>query len=400
MEISLPGLTDRERQPPPSSSGPSRLFGRVVAWCEAMVGRVRRESRAGHPLLIRTTAHLTVVILALTAIGLSDLTIPAPQIAAGGSRDDETLSSASFAVEDANPSPNPVVTNGQPSRSDSSDTIARQPVLHTTFPDRPRAEVITYTVREGDNISTVAYQHGLLPQTIVWSNSEAIQDAPWLIRPGLQLFILPVDGVYHTVSAGETVGSIAAEYDVEPSALYNQWNDLDVGDSVYEGQLLVVPQGTGWKITWNPPEPEPTQRYAYSVSSASGVAAPSARNYFILPTGSPRVSGWYFRDRRNPGHIGLDYGCRLGDPLYAADSGVVTISGWSGGYGILVEIDHRNGYVTRYAHLSTLHVGAGQAVGQGDLIGLCGSTGWSTGPHLHFEIRRHGVPQDPLRYQP
>ena len=400
MEISLPGSTDRERQSPPSSSGPSRLFGHVVAWCETMVGRVRGESGTGHPLLIRTTAHLTVVVLALTAIGLSDLTIPAPQIAAGGSGDGDTLSVASLTAEDPTPSPNPVATNSQPSRSNTSDTIARQPVLHTTFPDRPRAEVITYTVREGDNISTIAYQHGLSPQTIVWSNSEAIQDAPWLIRPGLQLFILPVDGVYHTVSAGETVGSIAAEYDVEPSALYNQWNDVVEGDSLYEGQLLVVPQGTGWEITWTPPEPEPTQTYAYRVSSASGVAAPAARNYFILPTGSRRVSGWYFRDRRNPGHIGLDYACRLGDPLYAADSGVVTISGWSGGYGILVEIDHRNGYVTRYAHLSRLHVSAGQAVSQGAVIGLCGSTGWSTGPHLHFEIRRHGVPQDPLRYQP
>ena len=353
-----------------------------------------------HPILIRTTAHLTVVILALTAIGLSDVSIPAPQIAAGGVSDGGNVLSSGVAVERATPEPNPVPTNRQLVRSVGADTIARQPILHTVFPDRPRAEVITYTVKEGDNLSTIAYQHGLSAETIVWSNREAIQDAPWLIQPGLQLFILPVDGVYHTVSAGETIGGIADEYEVEPSVLYNQWNDLELGDTLFEGQLLVVPGGIGWKVTWTPPEPEPTQAGDSFRHSASAVSAPAARNYFILPTGSTRVSGWYFRDRRNPGHIGLDYACRLGDPLYAADSGVVTIAGWHGGYGILVEIDHRNGYVTRYAHLSQLLVRGGQAVAQGNVIGYCGSTGWSTGPHLHFEVRRHGVPQDPLAYQP
>jgi murein DD-endopeptidase MepM/ murein hydrolase activator NlpD len=99
-------------------------------------------------------------------------------------------------------------------------------------------------------------------------------------------------------------------------------------------------------------------------------------------------------------HIGLDYKCNRGDPLYAADSGVVTIAGWNGGYGILVEISHGNGFTTRYGHFSQLTVGAGQAVYQGDLLGYCGSTGWSTGPHLHFEVRKNGVPQDPMAYQP
>lgn len=399
MDKSLPGFTDRERHPP-SSSSPLCAVSRAVAWCGTAFWRARAGLCDRRPLLIRTTAHLTVVILALTAIGLSDLTIPTPQIAAGGSSNGAIVSSVNVGSEDLTPSPTPVAMNSQPARSTSGDTITRQAVLHTAFPDRPRAEVITYTVKEGDNLSTIAYQHGLSPETIVWSNSEAIQDAPWLIRPGLQLFILPVDGVYHTVSAGETVGEIATEYDVDPSALYNQWNDLEVGDSLYEGQLLVVPQGVGWKITWTPPEPEPTQGgYSYRYS-ASSVAAPSANNWFILPTGSTRVSGWYFRDRRNPGHIGLDYTCRLGDPLYAADSGAVTIAGWHGGYGILVEVDHGNGYITRYAHLSQLLVRGGQAVQQGAVIGYCGSTGWSTGPHLHFEIRRNGVPQDPLAYQP
>ncbi len=405
MDRSLPGFTDRERHPTTSSPSSCQrsLFSRVSAWCGTVVRRTRVDWHDRCPLLFRATAHLTIVFLALVAIGLSGVSIPVPQIAAGGAADDWAALSAvgGSSPGEAGPSPSPgVATNVRQNRSTDPDAITRQAVMHTTFPDRPRAEVITYTVKEGDNITTIAYQHSLLPETIVWSNREAIQDAPWLIQPGLQLFILPVDGIYHTVSAGDTVEDIAAEYDVEPSTLYNQWNDLEEGDDLYEGQLLVVPGGTGWEITWNPPQPAPSQSgYTYRYP-ASSVAAPGANNWFILPTGSTLVSGWYFRDPRNPGHIGLDYKCRLGDPLYAADNGAVTIAGWHGGYGILVEIDHGNGFITRYGHLSQLLVGGGQAVHQGDVIGYCGTTGWSTGPHLHFEIRLNGAPQDPMAYQP
>jgi transposase-like protein len=403
MDKSLPGFTDRERQPTASSSCSRSFFSRLVAWFATAVWRTRVDWRDKRPLLIRATAHLTIVILALTAIGLSGVAVHVPQIAAGGASDSNAISSAitDRSADEAASLPDSVAaTNVRQSRSTDADTITRQAVLHTTFPDRPRAEVVTYTVKEGDNISTIAYQHDLLPETIVWSNREAIQDAPWLIQPGLQLFILPVDGVYHTVSAGETVAGIASEYDVEPSAIYNQWNDLEEGDELFEGQLLVIPGGVGWDITWNPPQPEPTQSgYGYRYS-ASSVNAPSANNWFILPTGHTLVSGWYFRDPRNPGHIGLDYKCHLGDPLYAADNGAVTIAGWHGGYGILVEIDHGNGFITRYGHLSQLLVGGGQAIRQGDVIGYCGNTGWSTGPHLHYEIRKNGVPQDPMAYQP
>ena len=115
------------------------------------------------------------------------------------------------------------------------------------------------------------------------------------------------------------------------------------------------------------------------------------------------MSGWYFHDWRNPTHIGLDYTCRRGDPIYAADNGVVTIAGWNGGYGILVEVNHGNGFVTRYAHFddaSGLVVGCGQAIYQGQLLGSCGSTGWSTGAHLHYETRYQGAPQDPQIYLP
>ena len=403
MDKPLPEPADRERrQSATTSSRPRSLFSLLATWCTTTLWRTCVDWSDKRPILIRATAHLTIVALALAAVGLSGVTIATPQIAAGSSSQDSAVMSSALDIsaESATPSPSPTVTTGTSGNNETGDTITRQAVPHTTFPDRPRATVVTHTVQQDETLWTIAAQYDLAPETIAWSNREIIQDAPWLIQPGLELFVLPVDGVYHTVREGETPKSIADEYGVEPSALYNDWNDLEEGEALQEGQLLVVPGGQGEPIDWEPPQPEPTQpRYDYQYS-ASSAAAPAPNNWFILPTGSTLVSGWYFHDPRNPMHIGLDYKCSTGDALYAADSGVVTVSGWNGGYGIMVEIDHGNGFKTRYGHFSQLYVGAGQVVHQGDVLGACGSTGWSTGPHLHFEVRKNGVPQDPMAYQP
>jgi murein DD-endopeptidase MepM/ murein hydrolase activator NlpD len=277
------------------------------------------------------------------------------------------------------------------------------PLVDTTIPERVRTGVTTYTVQDGDTIFGIAAAFGLSPETIVWSNREIINDAPWLIQPGTELFILPLDGVYYTTRAQETVASIASYYEVDPAVLYNEWNGIEEGAQLREGQLLVVPGARGEEVEWDPPPVYAvagTAGYSYGVCGGVSYTGPGANGWFILPTGSTRVSGWYFHDPRNPTHIGLDYACRTGDPIYAADNGVVTIAGWNGGYGILVEVNHGNGFVTRYAHFSDISVGCGQAVYQGNLLGYCGSTGWSSGAHLHYEVRSNGVPQDPLAYQP
>jgi murein DD-endopeptidase MepM/ murein hydrolase activator NlpD len=277
------------------------------------------------------------------------------------------------------------------------------PVPHTDMPDRIRTEVITHTVQEGDTIFGIALQYGVSPETVVWSNQEVLWDAPWLIQPGLVLYVIPVNGLLHTVRAQETVASIALEYAVEPTAIYNEWNALQEGVRLREGQLLVVAGATGDDIEWEPPPTYPSAGAtgtSYGVCSGVTVEGPGANGWFVLPTGSTRISGWYFHDPRNPTHIGLDYACGLGDPIYASDSGVVTIAGWNGGYGILVEVNHGNGFVTRYAHLSELLVGCGSPVYQGQVVGYCGSTGYSSGSHLHFEVRFQGVPQNPQGYLP
>ncbi len=128
------------------------------------------------------------------------------------------------------------------------------------------------------------------------------------------------------------------------------------------------------------------------------VLAPVGSGIFTWPTDKRYLVGYNYNFRWHPG---LDLGGLVGDPLYAADSGVVVYSGWNTyGYGNTVAIDHGNGWHTLYAHLSEIHVACGQAVEQGGVIGLAGSTGRSTGPHLHFEMRRSGVNVSPWGYLP
>ena len=209
-------------------------------------------------------------------------------------------------------------------------------------------------------LSSVAEQFGLATDTIIWSNWEVFRDVPWRLRAGTELFILPIDGAYHTVDAGETVASIAASYSVESAALFNEWNDFYRGNQPRAGQRLVIPGGKGEEIDWQPlvtyPAPGP-DKLAVGTCDTIMVIGPSGHGWFTYPTARTEVSGWGFNDPRHPSiHIGVDYDCAQGDPIYAADSGVVTMAGLNGTYGYMVEINHGGGFVTRYGHLGTIDV--------------------------------------------
>jgi hypothetical protein len=136
-----------------------------------------------------------------------------------------------------------------------------------------------------------------------------------------------------------------------------------------------------------------------TVAASSGHAA-TTQGGFQWPTTRREISGWTFHDPRNPGHIGLDIAARMWDPIVAVADGVVVFAEWGGGYGNLVIVDHDDNWRTYSAHLSEIVVEVGQEVRQGELLGGAGTTGYSTGPHLHFEIRYHGRPVDPHVHLP
>jgi len=130
-------------------------------------------------------------------------------------------------------------------------------------------------------------------------------------------------------------------------------------------------------------------------AGSTGSGTPSAAG-FIWPVDGPVVSGFGVRWGRM--HEGIDIAATIGTPIRAAASGTVIHAGWLGGYGNLVVVDHGDGLATAYAHASAILVAVGQQVSQGDTLSLVGSTGNSTGPHLHFEVRVNGSAVDPLLY--
>ncbi|MEW6716567.1 MAG: LysM peptidoglycan-binding domain-containing M23 family metallopeptidase [Chloroflexota bacterium] len=274
--------------------------------------------------------------------------------------------------------------------------IPRLALLHTTIPTRPRVDVITYTVEVGDSVFGIADKYGLRPETILWGNYEVLADNPHILRAGQVLNILPVDGIYHRWSEGENFRKVAEFYGVDPLTIV-EWPgnhldpfDFDVDNPTLEaGVYLIVPGGSRPLRDWGPP---PISRTNPAVASTYGPGfcgeiyeGAVGTGTFIWPTTSRFISGYHYDPVIHPA---IDIGGDTGYPIYSTDGGVVVYSGWSNyGYGYMIVIDHGNGWQSLYAHLSAILVGCGQSVFQGTIIGSMGSTGQSTGPHLHFELR-------------
>ncbi len=279
--------------------------------------------------------------------------------------------------------PTPPVNSGGYYLED--DALSLYPVFHTVIQEKPRESVITYTVQAGDTVFDIARRFGITPETIMWSNPE-LEDNPDWLPVGMEIVILPVSGVYHTVKAGDTVEKLAKEYKVDPSAIINfPLNNLKPPYELTPGQKIIVPGGE------KPYKPKVVRHYTGPIPE--GAARGTGR--FAWPIDGPLYITQYFWRL----HRAIDIGVPEGTPVYAADSGFVVYAGWNDqGYGKLVIIDHRNGFMTYYAHLSVVKVNVGMSVHKGQIIGLSGNTGKSTGPHLHFEIRLNGVPRNPLGF--
>lgn len=268
--------------------------------------------------------------------------------------------------------------------------IARRSLLDTEAPVRSRVDVLLYTVQKGDSVFGIADKFSIKPETILWGNPDKLNDDPHLIQAGMELRILPIDGAYYLWQAGDSLTSVATEFNVDPGAIV-EWpsNQIDETTSVADGAGLIIPGGTRPLRSWFVPTIARGRAgvgSAYGPGGCSGDFSSGAvgTGGFIWPSANHFISGNDYWS----GHLAIDIAGGLGDPIWAADGGVVVYSGWSdGGYGNMVMIDHGTGWLTVYAHLSDTRVACGQSVGQGQVIGHMGSTGNSTGTHLHFETR-------------
>jgi len=276
------------------------------------------------------------------------------------------------------------------SQGDRQAAIARRSLLETEAPVRSRVDVLLYTVQKGDSVFGIADKFSIKPETILWGNPDKLNDDPHLIQAGMELRILPVDGAYYQWEAGDSLTSVAQEFNVEPGTIA-EWpaNRVDETTTVPNGTGLIIPGGTRPLRSWFIPTIARGRAgvgSAYGSGGCSGDFSSGAvgSGGFIWPSANHFISGndyW-------AGHLAIDIAGGQGDPIWAADGGVVVYSGWSeGGYGNMVMIDHGTGWLTLYGHLSDTRVACGQSVGQGQVIGHMGSTGNSTGTHLHFETR-------------
>lgn len=260
-----------------------------------------------------------------------------------------------------------------------------------------RSRMTTYIAQRGDTIDGIANRYGLKKESIAWCNDYRLA---LVLRPGDVVNIPPADGACHTVirTQAKDIRAIAEQYKIDdPYAIIdspaNELPDIAPETLLPSGARLFIPGGEGEIITWNAPVQQdgagnvvafdPSSPFSCGARSGGGT-----RWVNPLPNGT-YVRGYY------AGHSGIDISAPTGTPIYAANGGPILYAGWNNwGYGITVVIGH-GPWSTLYGHMSSRAVGCGQVVGAGQVIGYVGSTGNSSGPHLHFEIRFRNQPQDP-----
>ena len=285
-------------------------------------------------------------------------------------------------------------------------TVAPEGVLHFALAE---AAPLSHTVEVGETLWRISQDAGVGVEAMAVANHLPLGS---LLHPGQVLIIPPVDPssanaaapvLTHEVAAGETLWGIARASGLRVETLATA-NHISMDSVLHPGQALVIPSQDG-------PVPMAGARQARLRGPAvSGGPKLTFQNAPLLgdswPLAQPSEGmitspfGWrihpIFGTREF--HTGLDIANRLGTPVRAAESGIVRFVGWMGGYGRLVIVTHANGLETSYSHLSTMVVSLGQRVGRGQVLGRMGSTGWSTGPHLLFEVRRNGVAVDPTPF--
>lgn len=391
-------------------------------------GKVQKTFRPAknkflYPFIAKPLIHLVVIVLvfSVTAANLHARTLPDGNgensllfsLVSGEDSDliEETASNARIGTSVSYLSPAFGVGTAQIQDADAyiapADTrlalltsggsaVAVTPSLSGALSDsgRPRkirTRVETYTVQSGDTISTIAASFGLLQNTILWANDMTTRS---VIRPGQELKILPVDGVTYTVKKGDTVSKLAKNFNVTDADI-TAYNNIEDGSPLTISQELIIPGGRPQAVA-----PAPTQiarapiiNTIKDVLTKPGASPDSLSVSMIWPTSGHVITQYYGWK-----HTGVDIDGDYDSPIYASDDGVVEVAGWGTGYGIQAVVNHENGIKTRYGHMSKIFVTIGQQVKKGDVLGMVGTTGNSTGTHLHFEVYVNGSRKNPLQY--
>jgi murein DD-endopeptidase MepM/ murein hydrolase activator NlpD len=307
---------------------------------------------------------------------------------------------AAFAAAAPTATPLPSAPDMPPYQPEPNALLAGIPRLilfHTTIPTRPRTEIVAYTVKKGDTIFGIAEKFGLKPETVLWGNYYVLADNPHALTPDQELNIMPSDGTYHKWSAGEGLNGVAEGYGVSPDVIIdwpgNHLNPETLGNlsdpNIEPGTFLFVPGGERAFVTWSAPritrDNPGVAKFIGPGSCGTIVDGAVGGGTFIWPSAKNFLSGYDYSPSTN--HYGIDIDGDLGEPMWASDGGVIVYAGWNNfGYGYMVVIDHGTGWQTVYAHMSAIGVVCGQSVFQGTPIGSVGSTGKSSGPHIHFEM--------------
>jgi LysM repeat protein len=286
--------------------------------------------------------------------------------------------------------PNPAKGGGDITVVDNSALYADQGPEGTvadTQDTPPSSQISIYTVRTGDSLSSIAHMFNVTTNTIVWAND--IQGG--VIQPGQQLVILPITGIRHTVTQGETLQSITKKYKGDASEIA-QYNGIASDGALTVGTVIIIPDGelnSSIKPAASASNPHATAIKNIALGKKTepylGGSGPAIPGYFTWPMiGGVITQGLH-------GWNAVDIGAPKGTPILASASGIVIVAksngAWNGGYGNYVVLQHDNGTQTLYAHASSVSVTVGDQVSQGQTIARVGMTGEATGPHLHFEVR-------------
>ncbi len=278
-----------------------------------------------------------------------------------------------------NPDPNPAKGGGDITIVGGSALLPETGPVGTiadVTDEASNGAISVYVVHRGDTLGQIAEMFGVSINTIVWANDIS----GGVIHEGDKLLILPISGVSHTVVKGDTIQSIANKFKGDATEIA-QFNNIAPGSPLTVGQIIIVPDGEG-----SGPAPSIPGAAPRPTSPLRGTGGPDLGNYYMFPVRDGIITqglhGYNAVDISSPE--------KYGTPILAAASGQVIVSkdeGWNGGYGHYVVIQHPNKTQTLYAHLNKNLVIEGQYVTQGQIIGLMGSTGKATGPHVHFEVR-------------